>query len=272
MSLNEQNYTVKFVNYSECFIWSANNLFNRREFCDVTLMVDGYLIGAHRFVLSIMSPYFHKLFTEMPTNQYPCGKSHHNHNIILNHLLIFLFEILVFLKDVSIQTIQYLLTFIYRGSVNIPADDIDEFKKMVIQLQIKSLDTILKWPATDIQPQVKRRKHNSLPRDSSDNQSAVSNSSTIENGTNSANDGYESESKQSFTMEAHYSNDPKNYSKQESISSNDSTTCNEHDSASDNIIDLSKFDDDFLSGFNNEQSKDDNEGKSFDSSAQRGLY
>lgn len=41
---------------------------------DVTLAAEGQFVKAHRLVLSVCSPYFRKMFTQMPANQHAFGK------------------------------------------------------------------------------------------------------------------------------------------------------------------------------------------------------
>ncbi|RXG61119.1 hypothetical protein Avbf_16981 [Armadillidium vulgare] len=60
----------------------------------VLVMCDGGSYPAHRLVLAACSPYFHQLFTKLPT-QHP----------------------LVYLRDVRQAELEALLEFIYRGEV-----------------------------------------------------------------------------------------------------------------------------------------------------------
>ena len=63
---------------------------------DVTLLCDGGSYPAHRLVLAACSPYFHQLFTRLPT-QHP----------------------LIYLRDVKQAELEALLEFIYRGEVSV---------------------------------------------------------------------------------------------------------------------------------------------------------
>lgn len=49
------------------------DLLEHKELVDVTLVADGYLFSAHRLVLSSVSPYFRKMFSQMPANQQAFG-------------------------------------------------------------------------------------------------------------------------------------------------------------------------------------------------------
>lgn len=64
------------------------------QLVDVTLLCDGGSYPAHRLVLAACSPYFHQLFTRLPT-QHP----------------------LIYLRDVKQAELEALLEFIYRGEV-----------------------------------------------------------------------------------------------------------------------------------------------------------
>lgn len=66
------------------------------QLVDVTLLCDGGSYPAHRLVLAACSPYFHQLFTRLPT-QHP----------------------LIYLRDVKQAELEALLEFIYRGEVSL---------------------------------------------------------------------------------------------------------------------------------------------------------
>lgn len=51
------------------------DLLEQDELIDVKLAADGHLFSAHRLVLSAFSPYFRRMFTEMPVQQQAIGKS-----------------------------------------------------------------------------------------------------------------------------------------------------------------------------------------------------
>lgn len=70
MSTDEE-YLFSWKNYEQNFPQRFFEFLEKREFVDVTLIVEGHLIGVHRLILSAISPYFHAMFTE--SNQ-PCGK------------------------------------------------------------------------------------------------------------------------------------------------------------------------------------------------------
>lgn len=89
----------------------------RGDLVDVTLAAEGQLVKAHRLVLSVCSPYFRKMFTQMPANQHA----------------------FVFLKDVSHAALKDLITFMYCGEVNVKQDALPAFISTAEALQIKGL-------------------------------------------------------------------------------------------------------------------------------------
>lgn len=84
---------------------------------DVTLAAEGQLVKAHRLVLSVCSPYFRKMFTQMPANQHA----------------------FVFLKDVSHTALKDLIQFMYCGEVNVKQEALPAFISTAEALQIKGL-------------------------------------------------------------------------------------------------------------------------------------
>lgn len=74
MATNSDEYLIGWDNHANNFSISFNDLLQNKEFIDVTLAADGYLIEAHRLVLSALSPYFRRMFTQMSANQQAFGK------------------------------------------------------------------------------------------------------------------------------------------------------------------------------------------------------
>lgn len=71
-SANEE-YAMHWKDHANNFSHLFSDLLEQNELVDVTLVADGYLIEAHRLVLSSLSPYFRQMFTSMPTNQQAFG-------------------------------------------------------------------------------------------------------------------------------------------------------------------------------------------------------
>ncbi|XP_058057575.1 modifier of mdg4-like isoform X2 [Anopheles bellator] len=87
------------------------------DLVDVTLAAEGQLVKAHRLILSVCSPYFRKMFTQMPVNQHA----------------------FIFLKDVSHSALKDLIQFMYCGEVNVKQDALPAFISTAEALQIKGL-------------------------------------------------------------------------------------------------------------------------------------
>uniref|UniRef100_A0A1L8DD56 BTB domain-containing protein n=1 Tax=Nyssomyia neivai TaxID=330878 RepID=A0A1L8DD56_9DIPT len=87
------------------------------DLVDVTLAAEGQLVKAHRLVLSVCSPYFRKMFTNMPANQHA----------------------FVFLKDVTHSALKELIQFMYCGEVNVKQEALPAFISTAEALQIKGL-------------------------------------------------------------------------------------------------------------------------------------
>ncbi|KAG0723313.1 Protein bric-a-brac 1 [Chionoecetes opilio] len=89
------------------------------QLVDVTLLCDGGSYPAHRLVLAACSPYFHQLFTRLPT-QHP----------------------LIYLRDVKQAELEALLEFIYRGEVSVANSELTGLIKIAESLRIKGLGDV----------------------------------------------------------------------------------------------------------------------------------
>lgn len=70
----KRDLSVSWTDYSANISASFNDLLKQNELVDVTLVADNYKFDAHRLVLSALSPYFRRIFTQMPANQQAFGK------------------------------------------------------------------------------------------------------------------------------------------------------------------------------------------------------
>lgn len=135
-----EEYAMRWKDHAYNFSHSFSDLLEQNELIDVTLCTDGYSCYAHRLVLSALSPYFRQMFTSMPANQQAFGKAivcFFQFSFNIYFWLIFSFA--VFMKDVSKQTLEHLITFIYRGEVNVNQENLDEFFTTAKALEIKGL-------------------------------------------------------------------------------------------------------------------------------------
>lgn len=74
MSSTIEEYTFGWEKHGSNFSFTFNDILQSNELVDVQLVAEGHLISAHRLVLSAMSPYFRKMFTQMPVDQQTFGK------------------------------------------------------------------------------------------------------------------------------------------------------------------------------------------------------
>lgn len=65
MSLKiDKEYLMQWNNHTKIVIPQFEELRKKNLFVDVTLLADGYEIGAHRLVLAASSTYFNQYFTK----------------------------------------------------------------------------------------------------------------------------------------------------------------------------------------------------------------
>jgi len=98
-----------------------NNLLGNEEFADVVLVAEEKQIKAHKFILSSCSPFFSKLFKQNP------------HPIPL-----------VYLKGVSYENLQNVLSFVYKGETTVSQEKLQSFLEVGEELSINSLTSASK--------------------------------------------------------------------------------------------------------------------------------
>lgn len=114
---DEEQFSLCWNNFNANLSAGFHESLCRGDLVDVTLAAEGQLVRAHRLVLSVCSPYFRKMFTQMPANQHA----------------------FVFLKDVSHTALKDLIQFMYCGEVNVKQDALPTFISTAEALQIKGL-------------------------------------------------------------------------------------------------------------------------------------
>ncbi|XP_015602563.1 protein abrupt isoform X2 [Cephus cinctus] len=109
-------HTLKWNNFLNSLTDGFVSHLAGNDLVDVTLLVDGKILQAHKLVLSICSPYFKTVFK---TN--PC-----QHPVII-------------LKDMSFAHVNVLVNFMYQGEVDIKVDDLPDILRAAQNLQITGL-------------------------------------------------------------------------------------------------------------------------------------
>ena len=104
------NFTCK--NYNTELSSSLCDLWERREFADVTLSVSDGSIQAHRLVVSACSKLLHSILQEC----------HHPHPLI-------------YLKDISISELRPIVNFMYYGEIKVTMENLDSFLSVAKELQ-----------------------------------------------------------------------------------------------------------------------------------------
>ena len=113
-----EKFSLKWNDYERNVSKSFQNLRQKEDFCDVTLIGDDHKqVAAHKVILSSSSEYFDNVLTN--------AKKHANPLLCLGGLVI--------------QDIQNILDYIYYGEVKIYQGDIDRFLEISERLKLEGL-------------------------------------------------------------------------------------------------------------------------------------
>ena len=111
-------YCLRWNNHQHNLLDSFQTLLQDEAFCDVTLACDdGQIIRAHRLVLASCSTYFASLLSATSTQDHP----------------------IIILKDVRGQEMKEILSYMYRGSVNVENSRLNDLLKVGDSLKVKGL-------------------------------------------------------------------------------------------------------------------------------------
>ena len=94
-----------------------NDIFNKSQLADVTLLNGRDEFSAHKLILASVSPVLRSVFERSSQNP------------------------ILFLRGTESRHIKSMLSFIYTGEASVEVRDIDEFIKLGSDLEIKGLDT-----------------------------------------------------------------------------------------------------------------------------------
>ena len=119
-----EQYCLKQANFQKNFTEGVKTLRQNPDLSDVTLVVEnGGRILAHKIVLAFSSSFFSEILSE--SNNNPS----------------------IFLRGSRMETVVFLLDFIYDGTVTVDAVNLKEFLDLASDLKIKGLENHLKSEA-----------------------------------------------------------------------------------------------------------------------------
>ncbi|KAH8311769.1 hypothetical protein KR044_007982 [Drosophila immigrans] len=114
---DDEQFSLCWNNFNTNLSAGFHESLCRGDLVDVSLAAEGQIVKAHRLVLSVCSPFFRKMFTQMPSNAHA----------------------IVFLNNVSHSALKDLIQFMYCGEVNVKQDALPAFISTAESLQIKGL-------------------------------------------------------------------------------------------------------------------------------------
>ncbi|CAO1301950.1 unnamed protein product [Diamesa serratosioi] len=116
----QQQYCLKWSNYSSNLATAFSNLFQSETLTDVTLFCEGTIFKAHKLILAACSKNFADLFETAPAI----------HG-----------SVCVILEATSAENMAALLEFMYKGEVHVSQKALESFLKAAESLQVKGLTT-----------------------------------------------------------------------------------------------------------------------------------
>ena len=109
---------LKWNNHMTAFNKLLKKVLYDESYSDSTILCGGKFYPVHRIVLSTCSEYFETMFAQcLKLNKHP----------------------FIVVKDVDPKQMEALLTYMYKGEVNIPQEDLSELIKAAEAFQIRGL-------------------------------------------------------------------------------------------------------------------------------------
>ncbi|XP_014253495.1 protein bric-a-brac 2-like [Cimex lectularius] len=147
MGCNQQ-FSLRWNNYLQHITHVFNSLRDEENLVDVTLCCEGKKIRAHKMLLSACSTYFRDIFKENPC-QHP----------------------VVIFRNVKYDDLEALVSFMYKGEVNVEQDGLSSFLSTAELLEVKGLtgsgpcipETIVKDDVSNNEPK-QTSKQSSMPK------------------------------------------------------------------------------------------------------------
>lgn len=119
MNMAAENFCLKWNDHHSVFFSNAEKLCHGSLLTDVVISASGTLFQAHKLVLSVCSKFFQDVFSQTILQQ--------SSNTV------------IYLKDVEAKHMQLLLSYMYRGEVDVEDNELADFLKTASGLQIKGL-------------------------------------------------------------------------------------------------------------------------------------
>jgi len=114
---NNEKIRLEWNDFETTIRNSFKALREEQDYFDVTLACDdGYMIEAHKIILSAGSEFFRNIFTKM---------KHKN--------------VFIYLKGISRLNLEYVVDFFYNGEACIAQDELNKFLETARELQVKGL-------------------------------------------------------------------------------------------------------------------------------------
>jgi len=114
--MSQEEFLLKWNDHHASFFTIVEDLCRTEQLCDVTLACGGQVFETHKLILSVCSPYFRTLLNSRP-DKHP----------------------IVYLKDVNPKHLEQLLSYMYRGEINVLQEDLGPLIETARGLQIKGL-------------------------------------------------------------------------------------------------------------------------------------
>jgi len=138
--MSQEEFLLKWNDHHASFFTIVEDLCRTEQLCDVTLACGGQVFETHKLILSVCSPYFRTLLNSRP-DKHP----------------------IVYLKDVNPKHLEQLLSYMYRGEINVLQDDLGPLIETARGLQIKGLADAGGSGSDGNSRKEQKSSHNGLP-------------------------------------------------------------------------------------------------------------
>lgn len=123
MGTSDEDFCLKWNDHHSIFFSLAESLCRSSLLTDVTLATSDQTFPAHKLVLSVCSSFFRDLFSKPEMN------------LNVN-------QSVVYLKDVSSRQLEMLLSYMYRGEINVEEGDLVKLLQTAKGLGVKGLSEV----------------------------------------------------------------------------------------------------------------------------------